>query len=502
MHLQVTFLSVQDSHLIAKFKNMTDTNCAESQGNNFSVVFARPNVAMPCGVIIKDMNRFFHDPSYLVMKNQSSLNHAGTADKLKCGGKMLKRASKNLIMASLFACLVFGVSACSKKSSSQDTGMDQNDQTTQTSEAKPASDMPSTSAGSALGEDIHFDFDSSAITSSSAENLRGKAKVLSDKPDMEVTIEGHCDDRGTNEYNMALGDRRAQSAKDFLVQLGIDANRLNTVSYGEERPLIPNAKNEAEHAKNRRAAVISGSIAASTGYAQPPDVIGGPSNSYHYSKIDTLPFVRTNEIESYGKIFAKRDEDAVLIDENEEVYILPEEGKKLILGNQYMIYTNLKPLKNKDGDIIGIPHRVNGVVEIVKLEKTHAVGKVVKSYWEFKEGNKIAPYKKKSPDIAYAPTPKGISGDIIMGAFDDVAFAQNQIVFLDKGKNQNVKIGQKYNIYRDLVVPPSAASSETTTSPIDLGKLLILDAGEDASSAIILHSEKDFYPWSKYRSPN
>jgi len=405
-------------------------------------------------------------------------------------------------MAAVIAGLVFGISACSKKSSSQDSGMEQNDQTeAQSSDEKKSDYTPVAAQNVSLGEDIHFDFDSSAITAKSANNLKSKAQILATQPDMEATIEGHCDDRGTNEYNMALGDRRAQSAKDYLVQLGIDGNRLSTVSYGEEKPLIPDAKTEAEHAQNRRASIITGGIVASNGYAQPPDVIGESQPSFHYSKIDTLPFVRSNEIESFGTIFDKRDMDAVLIDEGEEVYIQPEEGKRLILGNKYMVYTTLKPLKNKAGDVIGVPHRVNGVVEITKIEKHHAVAKVIKSYWEFKEGNKIASYKKKSPDITYTPTPKGIAGDIIMGAFDDVMFAEHQIVFLDKGKNQNVKMGQTYSIYRDLVVPPASNGEDSTTSPIDFGKLLILDSGEDASSALIIKSEKDIDPWGKFRSP-
>ena len=71
-------------------------------------------------------------------------------------------------------------------------------------------------------------------------------------PGVTVTIEGHCDERGTNEYNLALGDRRAESAKRFLTDLGISATRLTTVSYGEERPVDPR-HNEEAWAKNRRA---------------------------------------------------------------------------------------------------------------------------------------------------------------------------------------------------------------------------------------------------------
>jgi peptidoglycan-associated lipoprotein len=70
--------------------------------------------------------------------------------------------------------------------------------------------------------------------------------------DLTVTVEGHCDERGTGTYNMALGDRRAESAKNFLINLGISANRLSTISYGEERP-IATGQNEVAWAKNRRA---------------------------------------------------------------------------------------------------------------------------------------------------------------------------------------------------------------------------------------------------------
>ena len=85
--------------------------------------------------------------------------------------------------------------------------------------------------------------------------LKNKGMWLRDNPDVNVTIEGHCDERGTVEYNLALGDRRAESAKAYLVNLGIPASRIETVSYGEERPVDP-GHNEAAWARNRRAAFV------------------------------------------------------------------------------------------------------------------------------------------------------------------------------------------------------------------------------------------------------
>lgn len=100
-------------------------------------------------------------------------------------------------------------------------------------------------------QDIHFDFDSAVLLPEAQLILGGKADFLSAN-NVSVTIEGHCDERGTDAYNMALGQRRAEAAKAFLVDLGIPANRLSTISYGEERPVDPGTTEEA-YAKNRRA---------------------------------------------------------------------------------------------------------------------------------------------------------------------------------------------------------------------------------------------------------
>ena len=102
-----------------------------------------------------------------------------------------------------------------------------------------------------MKEDVYFDFDKSNLKPAAQENLLLKADWLRENSDVTVTIEGHCDERGTNEYNLALGDRRAESIKAFLVNLGISASRLTTISYGEERPVCFESDEEC-WAKNRR----------------------------------------------------------------------------------------------------------------------------------------------------------------------------------------------------------------------------------------------------------
>jgi len=108
---------------------------------------------------------------------------------------------------------------------------------------------------SALLKDIHFDFDKYAIRPGDAEILKANAAVLVKNPNVKIQIEGHCDERGTGEYNLALGERRANSTKNYLSSLGISAARISTISYGKERPLNPGHDEEA-WAKNRRSHFI------------------------------------------------------------------------------------------------------------------------------------------------------------------------------------------------------------------------------------------------------
>jgi len=104
---------------------------------------------------------------------------------------------------------------------------------------------------SSLLKDIHFDFDKYDIRPGDAEILKGNAALLTRYPKMKIQVEGHCDERGTVEYNLSLGERRANSIKKYLIPLGIAADRVSAISYGEERPLDP-GHNEEAWAKNRR----------------------------------------------------------------------------------------------------------------------------------------------------------------------------------------------------------------------------------------------------------
>jgi peptidoglycan-associated lipoprotein len=99
---------------------------------------------------------------------------------------------------------------------------------------------------------VYFAFDDYSLNGDAQSNLQGLADHLKKTQTAVVQIEGHCDERGSVEYNLALGERRAQSVKNYLVQLGVEASRLSTISYGEEKPAVE-GHDEAAWAKNRRA---------------------------------------------------------------------------------------------------------------------------------------------------------------------------------------------------------------------------------------------------------
>jgi peptidoglycan-associated lipoprotein len=102
---------------------------------------------------------------------------------------------------------------------------------------------------------VHFAFDSSVVKSSDASNVRSVADHLKSNPAQAVRVEGHCDERGTEEYNRALGERRALAIREELIKQGISGSRVDTISYGKDRPVDP-GHNDAAHGKNRRGEFI------------------------------------------------------------------------------------------------------------------------------------------------------------------------------------------------------------------------------------------------------
>lgn len=119
---------------------------------------------------------------------------------------------------------------------------------------------PVTPADSPLKE-IYFDYDSYALRTDARESLKGDAEWLKRNPGVRVTVEGHCDERGTTEYNLALGAKRAQAAKEYLISLGLPADRISTTSFGSETPVCRDHTDECWQRNRRGRFVVQSSRA-------------------------------------------------------------------------------------------------------------------------------------------------------------------------------------------------------------------------------------------------
>lgn len=148
------------------------------------------------------------------------------------------------------------VAACSSKKTTEN--VDSNAGATPVAETKVDDKaMSFDAAGSDSGtieglSTVRFEYDKALLTADAKKTLAGNANWMKARPNVNIQVEGHCDNRGTIEYNLALGEKRAQTVKNYIVGLGIPANRISIISYGEEKPLAQ-GDSEDVHAKNRRA---------------------------------------------------------------------------------------------------------------------------------------------------------------------------------------------------------------------------------------------------------
>ena len=154
-------------------------------------------------------------------------------------------------------------SSASTSSSSGSSGSSSSSSPSSSSSSSSSGTASSSSAAvdsaadklAAVGNTVYFGYDSAVLDGNSQATLFRQAAFLKGNPSLTVTIEGHCDERGTREYNLALGERRAAAARDYLLAQGVDPARIRVISYGKERPVAAGS-NETSWSKNRRAATV------------------------------------------------------------------------------------------------------------------------------------------------------------------------------------------------------------------------------------------------------
>ena len=142
-------------------------------------------------------------------------------------------------------------SSGSSSSGSSDSSASSGSSSTETGSTSYSYDTDPKTALIKVGDRVLFGYDSSDLDDDDRAILNNQSKFLNQNPSLKVTIEGHCDERGTREYNLALGEKRASSVKDYLISLGINSERISVVSYGKERPQVLGS-NKAAWSMNRR----------------------------------------------------------------------------------------------------------------------------------------------------------------------------------------------------------------------------------------------------------
>ena len=166
----------------------------------------------------------------------------------------MKSLLQTSIRVTLLGVAVFFLAACPSKKPKSDGDMDGGDGSAPSIENTPMSfDATGSDSGKIAGlETIYFEYDKSNLSSETKKTIQSNVEWLKSRGNINLQIEGHCDARGSIEYNLSLGDRRARAVRDYMISLGVKAARLSVISYGKEKPLV-NGDDETAYAKNRRA---------------------------------------------------------------------------------------------------------------------------------------------------------------------------------------------------------------------------------------------------------
>jgi len=147
------------------------------------------------------------------------------------------------------------VSGDSASTSSVSSGSSSASSSSSSSSGSGVTEMTEAEKLAEVGNTVYFDFDSAELTAEAKMTLNRQSAFLNVNPTLVIVVEGHADERGTREYNLALGDRRATAVRDYLIANGLNSARVRTVSYGKERPAVEGSSEEA-WAKNRRSATV------------------------------------------------------------------------------------------------------------------------------------------------------------------------------------------------------------------------------------------------------
>jgi len=213
-----------------------------------------------------------------------------------------------------------------------------------------------------------------------------------------------------------------------------------------------------------------------------------------YGGIDQIGFIRKKKLKPSGYILVESSEER-FIDQGDKVYIKQTGNQRLRPGRLYTVYRPLKQVKDPASrNKLGIQYYITGIAEIIKNEDEFDVARILRSYRKIEVNDLLKPYINRSPKITLHESKRGIEGQIIGTEEKNRLFGYNNIVFINKGKEDGIQKGQEYSIYELKI-------ADRVRVNIVFGSLLILHVEEAASTAIITYSAHSMHPGEKFRTP-
>jgi hypothetical protein len=226
---------------------------------------------------------------------------------------------------------------------------------------------------------------------------------------------------------------------------------------------------------------------------------------FSYPAVDRIGFIRKPAVQPIGAIFEVQGQKG-LISEGDIVYIRPSQDAPahlFIPGSRHTIFRYLAPTNEKDStEIIGTQHFLLGIVELTQKEPDMVLAKVVKSFRTIKVGDMLMPYGQRSPKIELKPSTPGIDGQIIASEEHTVLTGDYMLAFINKGRADNIEIGQQYRIYtQQKTVLENNQIKDKLLPPNDFGTLLVLHTEQTTSTVVITQTSHSISSGERFRTP-
>jgi hypothetical protein len=236
---------------------------------------------------------------------------------------------------------------------------------------------------------------------------------------------------------------------------------------------------------------------------QEDEIVSGPF--FTFTAVDSIGFIRSPAVSSLGTIFEVQGRKK-LISEGDTVYIQPTDEMAfdaLIPGSRHTVFKTMAPTDDPDSiEAIGIQHYILGIVEITKKEPDMAIASIVKSFRSISIDDQLMPYHPRHERIELRPATPGIDGQIIVSEDHSILTGDYTLAFIDKGRADNIEIGQQYSVYRkEKTAIDKEEIRVKTLPPTDFATLLVLHTEETTSTVVVTQTKDTIYAGERFRTP-